>query len=82
MGSPTALLCQVCFLFLKHCRDVISDFIISDNADLLDLQYLLDVQAGSANGTYVANNPSLCVAAPISWSQQTDSLISYEFGAV
>ena len=54
----------------------------ADNSELLDLDFLLDVQASSENGTYVANNPNLCISPPILWAEQSNSLISYSYGQV
>ena len=54
----------------------------ADNSELLDLYYLLEVQADSLNGTYVANNPNLCISPPILWAGQNNSLISYSYGQV
>ena len=48
----------------------------------MDLSHLLDIQAGSANGTYVSNNPVLCILPPILWAGQSNSLISYAYGQV
>ena len=55
---------------------------LAGNSELLDLYFLLEVQAASANGTYVVNNPNLCISPPISWAGQANSLISYSFGQV
>ena len=39
---------------------------------------MLSIGLGTAGGTYVANNPQLCIATPsVTWSQRNNSYISY-----
>ena len=61
---------------------VVESCVCAGNSELLDLYNLLEIQADSSNGTYVANNPSLCISPPILWAEQSNSLISYSYGQV
>ena len=45
---------------------------------LTDLGSLLAFQLAASGGTYVADNPSLCIETPsVTWAQRSDSYISY-----
>ena len=45
---------------------------------LTDLGNILSIELGASGGTYVADNPSLCIEAPsVTWAQRSDSYISY-----
>ena len=55
---------------------------IVDNERLVDLHFLLEIQSNAVNGTLVMENPILCISPPISWAEQSNSLISYNYGQV
>ena len=51
---------------------------LAGNAFLMDLGNILRIELIASGGTYVANNPSLCIATPsVTWSQRNNSYISY-----
>ena len=51
---------------------------LTGNTDLSDLGNVLSIELGATGGTYVADNPSLCIEAPsATWSQRSNSYISY-----
>ena len=49
----------------------------AENVLLTNAGFVLDVQIGAAGGTYMAENPRLCMEASLRWTFRTDSLVEY-----
>ncbi len=54
----------------------------ADNPRLKDLGNILEIQARSDNGTYVADNDVLCFLSSLLWTRRANSNISYRLDQV
>ncbi len=54
----------------------------ADNPRLKDLGNILEIQAKSDNGTYVADNDVLCFPSSLFWTRRVNSNISYRLDQV
>lgn len=55
---------------------------LTGNQRLLDVHVFLDIQTGADLGTYISNNPSICLDAALSWTRRNDSILEYNLSMV